>query len=194
VLVEVAALTDIGVSAFSLQTTRQTRIDREDLAGLHAARGEDGERAEEDEGPIPRFQRSMLSMQLCDGTHTLKAIEFRKIPQLVLGETPLGYKVSLPRARLAATLTSVQMLLKGTRFRRGIALLEPGNVVLKGHQTADREAEQDADFVRGLRARMGCAPGPAISGACAYDGIAGYRRTTRTRRAPRNLRPHLQQL
>jgi hypothetical protein len=86
------------------------------------------------------------------------------------------------------------MLLKGTRFRRGIALLEPGNVVLKGHQTADREAEQDADFMRGLRARMGCAPGPAVCGVCAYDSIAGYRRTTRMHRAPRNLCPHLQPL
>jgi RecQ-mediated genome instability protein 1 len=39
--------------------------------------------------------------------------------------------------------------------RRGIAFLEPATIVLKGQQTADREAVQDADFVRSLRVRMG---------------------------------------
>ena len=48
VLVEIAAITEIGHSAFSLLNTRQTRIDRADLAGLNATRGEDGEREEEE--------------------------------------------------------------------------------------------------------------------------------------------------
>jgi RecQ-mediated genome instability protein 1 len=52
----------------------------------------------------------------------------------------------------------LQMLLKNVLFRRGIAFLEPNTVVLKGYQTDDREANQDADFARGLRLRMGCMP------------------------------------
>jgi RecQ-mediated genome instability protein 1 len=104
VLVEITAITDVGVSAFSLQTTRQTRIDRADLAGLNAVRGDDGEREEEEEGPVPRFQRSMLQLMLCDGTTTIKAVEYRKIPQLVLGETPLGYKVRHALARFGLSL------------------------------------------------------------------------------------------
>jgi RecQ-mediated genome instability protein 1 len=93
VLVEVVALTEIGYSAFSLLNTRQTRIDRADLAGLNATRGEDGEREEEEEGPVPRYQRGMLRFDLSDGTTTVRAIEYKRLPGLVLGETPLGYKV-----------------------------------------------------------------------------------------------------
>jgi RecQ-mediated genome instability protein 1 len=93
VLVEIAAITEIGSSAFQLQNVRQMRIDRADLAGMNAERGEDGEQEEDEEGPVPRYPRSMLSLELCDGTHTFKAIEFKLIPTLLLGETPLGYKV-----------------------------------------------------------------------------------------------------
>lgn len=93
VLVEIAAMTEIGSSAFQLQTVRQTRVDRADLAGLNADRGEDGQAEEEDEGPVPRYPRSMLRLELTDGTTMLKAVEYRRLPQLVLGETPLGYKV-----------------------------------------------------------------------------------------------------
>src|SRR4051794_3555519 len=61
ILVEVVALTEIGHSAFNLQNVRQTRIDREDLAGLI---GDDV--AAEDEGPIPRYPRTMLQFELSD--------------------------------------------------------------------------------------------------------------------------------
>lgn len=85
-LVQIQGMTEIGHSAFSLQTIQQTRIDRADLAGLTA---ED----EEDEGPIPKFPRSMLQFELSDGSRSVKAIEYRKLPELELGVTPMGYKV-----------------------------------------------------------------------------------------------------
>lgn len=47
------------------------------------------------------------------------------------------------------------MLLKNVFIRRGIAWLEPANIVLKGYQTEERQAMQDADFVRGLGIRLG---------------------------------------
>lgn len=47
------------------------------------------------------------------------------------------------------------MLLKDVMIRRGIAFLEPENVVMKGHKTEEREANQDSDFVRALRRRLG---------------------------------------
>lgn len=56
-----------------------------------------------------------------------------------------------------------QLLLKNVVIRRGIAFLEPTTVILKGHQTQDREATQDIDFVRGLRLRMGCVALPRVS-------------------------------
>lgn len=47
------------------------------------------------------------------------------------------------------------MLLKDVLIRRGIAFLEPDNVIFKGHHTEDRVANQDRDFVADLRARVG---------------------------------------
>lgn len=93
-LVQLMALTDIGHSAFSLQNTRQIRIEREDMSALAEteANGEDGE--EEDEGPVPNYPRGMLRFELNDGSTTFPAIEYRKIPQLQLGVTPLGCKVA----------------------------------------------------------------------------------------------------
>lgn len=88
ILVEIVAIMEIGQSAFSLQNVRQTRVDREDLAGL-AGSDEDAE----DEGPIPKYTRSMLRLELSDGTSILPAIEYRRLPELELGVTPPGYKV-----------------------------------------------------------------------------------------------------
>jgi RecQ-mediated genome instability protein 1 len=94
ILVEIVQMTEIGHSAFNLMSVRQTRIDRADLAGLERG-DEDEDRYEDpdDEAPIPKYPRSMLKLFLSDGTVTIPAIEYRKLPQLVLGETPLGRKV-----------------------------------------------------------------------------------------------------
>ncbi|KAG2347786.1 hypothetical protein BDR05DRAFT_875381 [Suillus weaverae] len=91
-LVEIRAISDIGISAFSLMNVRQNRMDRADLAGLV---GEDEEDAEEDEGPVPKYPRGMLRLELSDGLTTVEAVEYRSIPQLELGVTPLGYKVRI---------------------------------------------------------------------------------------------------
>jgi RecQ-mediated genome instability protein 1 len=139
---------------------RQTRIDRADLAGLNAQRGEDGEREEEDEGPIPRYPRAMLRMDLSDGTHKIRAIEYKKLPDLVLGETPLGFKVccaSLRHPLMRLCVLNSQLRLKNTMIRRGIAFLEPDTVEILGGRTEDRDEMRDTDFVRSLRVRMGYA-------------------------------------
>jgi RecQ-mediated genome instability protein 1 len=65
-------------------------MDRADLAGLVREGVED---AEEDEGPVPKYPRGMLRLELSDGFTTVEAVEYRSIPQLELGVTPLGYKV-----------------------------------------------------------------------------------------------------
>ena len=91
VLVQILALTEIGHSAFNLMNVRQAKIDRADLSGL--ARDDNDNNEEADEGPVPNYPRSMLNFQLSDGTIRLNAIEYKKIPQLDLENTPLGYKV-----------------------------------------------------------------------------------------------------
>ncbi|CAE6449248.1 unnamed protein product [Rhizoctonia solani] len=131
-LCEVVALTEIGHSAFTLKNVRQARVDKEDLAGL-AGDLEDGE-----DYSIPKYPRSMLRFELSDGTKTMRAIEYRRIPDLELGVTPLGTKIYL----------------KEVSVRRGIIYLEPRGIQIKGYQTEELEESQDRHFVRGLRLRM----------------------------------------
>jgi RecQ-mediated genome instability protein 1 len=90
-LVQILALTDIGHSAFQLKNTRQIRQERADMSAL-AIENENQEEGEE-EGPVPDYPRGMLRFELSDGSTLLPAIEYRKLPQLVLGVTPLGCKV-----------------------------------------------------------------------------------------------------
>ncbi|KAI0250238.1 hypothetical protein BJV78DRAFT_1220721 [Lactifluus subvellereus] len=134
ILVQIMALTEIGHSAFSLVNVRQTKIDRADLSGLTRGDNED----EADEGPVPNYPRSMLQFELSDGAIKLNAIEYRKIPQLDLENTPLGFKIQL----------------KDVTIRQGIAFLEPRNVVLKGHGVEDLDVNRDRNFLRGLRLRL----------------------------------------
>lgn len=88
ILVQVLSIMDIGQSAFSLMNVRQARLERADMAGL--AGGED----DEDEGPIPSYPRSTLRLELTDGSVSLPAVEHRRLPELKLGESKLGLKVS----------------------------------------------------------------------------------------------------
>jgi len=108
ILVQIVDITEIGHSAFSLTNVRQTRLDQEDLAGLARENEEENEgqnQADEDAGPIPKYPRSMLKLQLSDGTVTMPAIEFKRIPGLELGVTPLGCKVISSPIRLSCLLT-----------------------------------------------------------------------------------------
>jgi hypothetical protein len=47
------------------------------------------------------------------------------------------------------------MVLKDVPIRRGIAFLEPSNVVMKGYLTEELDANREAGFARGLRMRLG---------------------------------------
>ena len=89
ILVEIIAITEIGASAFNLQNVRQARMEYADLAGLA-----EEEQDEEEATGVPKYPRSMLRFQLSDGSIVLEAIEYRRIPDFELGETPLGLKVN----------------------------------------------------------------------------------------------------
>ncbi|KAK7047957.1 hypothetical protein VNI00_005003 [Paramarasmius palmivorus] len=140
ILVQIESITDIGVSAYSLNKTRQIREERF-AAGAEEGEGGEDEEADNDvegAGPVPNYQRAMLRLELSDGATTLRAMEYQRIPELKLGSTPLGYK----------------MLIHDVEVRRGIAFLEPKRITLKGHQIADRDAQQDAEFARSLKQRL----------------------------------------
>ncbi|KAJ4477247.1 hypothetical protein J3R30DRAFT_3483716 [Lentinula aciculospora] len=142
VLVQIEAITDVGVSAYSLNKTRIIRQERR-IAGEEQEGEADGE--VEGEGPIPNYSRSMLRLELSDGATTLRATEYRPIPELTLGGTPLGYKLQIQNAEV----------------RRGIIFLEPRNIKMKGHMISDREVNQEADLAQGLRRRLGL-PEPVV--------------------------------
>ena len=113
ILVQIVGMMEVGSSAFTLSNIRQARLDKADLTGLtkdHEEQGggggEDGVTAgarptqangvenEEEDATMPPYPRSMLSLRLSDGTVTIKAMEKKRIDGLVLGETPLGFKVN----------------------------------------------------------------------------------------------------
>lgn len=93
-LVQLHSITEIGASAFALNTAREQR--REVLSGATRIRGIDDDDEDEDDidGKLPSYPRSMLSMEVSDGRTALRAIEYRRLEELELGETRLGLKVS----------------------------------------------------------------------------------------------------
>ena len=90
ILVEVIGIMEIGQSAYSLMQIYESRVEYRKQAQLRAANG-DVDAGEQK--PIPKYPRSMLQLELSDGAAVLTAIEVKKLPELELGETPLGYKV-----------------------------------------------------------------------------------------------------
>ena len=95
VLVQIIAITDTGVSAFQLEQVRAAREEHmmSDMGGEEGE--EDGDVDIEGEGPMPKYPRGSLRLRLSDGVTKLEAMEYRPLPQISLGPTPLGYKVSI---------------------------------------------------------------------------------------------------
>ncbi|KAF7977500.1 hypothetical protein HWV62_3468 [Athelia sp. TMB] len=134
ILVQITAITEIASSAFTIMNVMKAREER-GIIGLDEANVAE----DDDEGPIQRYPRGMLRFDLSDGSTTLKAIEYRSLPQLELGVTPLGYKMRLKRPFI----------------RQGMAFLEPANTDLLGGSSEEREALQIRDLARSLAVRLG---------------------------------------
>ncbi|KAH6913275.1 hypothetical protein BKA70DRAFT_1558649 [Coprinopsis sp. MPI-PUGE-AT-0042] len=139
VLVQIKALTDIGISAFKLEEVRKAREERPQSGLGTEEDGEDeGDIEVEGEGPMPKYPRGTLMFGLSDGTAILKAMEYKVLPQLSLLTTPPGYK----------------MQLKDIRSVLEVANLHPRNLTLLGGNPADNEL-RDYHFKQGLRQRLG---------------------------------------
>lgn len=145
-LLQIISMDEVGHSALHLKETLQAR--REDAKlGVEADRvrvqGLTQEGEAEDAGTgaagvsgggAARFPRAMLKLELSDGHSTLQALEYRRIPALDLGSTDLGSK----------------LLLKNARLRRGVVLLEPETVTLKGAPlflSAEDETRRDMNSI-----------------------------------------------
>ena len=92
ILVQIIAITDTGVSAYQLEQVRAAREEHM-LSGVDKEGDEDGDVDIEGEGPMPKYPRGSLRLRLSDGVTKLEAMEYRPLPQISLGPTPLGYKV-----------------------------------------------------------------------------------------------------
>ena len=91
VLVEIIWMDDISTSAFELDQIRQARKERI-LAGVGDEEGKEDGDIDVGEGPMPKYPRGKLRLQLSDGQTVLEAMEYRRINELKL-TTPSGYKV-----------------------------------------------------------------------------------------------------
>ncbi|KAJ9108962.1 hypothetical protein QFC21_000285 [Naganishia friedmannii] len=152
-LVQIISISEVGQSAFQTKNVMEQR--REALSGvgrirrirdnieplnLNNATGEQ-QPDEEDNEPddVPPYPRSMLMLDVSDGYRVMKAMEYRRIDALKLGETALGSK----------------MLLRSVKVRRGTLMLTPENVDFKGHMVEEFEELQPILFQNGLLRRMG---------------------------------------
>lgn len=100
ILVQVISITEIGVSAGSLREVYETRKEEKRITdkGGQAERTRVVRNTEEDgdavgEGSTVKYPRSMLKLEVTDGFTTLRAIEYKRIPELSLEDAPLGCKV-----------------------------------------------------------------------------------------------------
>ena len=99
VLLQIVALTEIGSSAFQLQTVLEQRRDVLDGKTRIRRMGDEDDTGEMDLaelGKLPAYPRGMLKLELSDGRAVVKAMEYGRLGGLKLGETSLGAKVSPP--------------------------------------------------------------------------------------------------
>ncbi|KAL1406126.1 hypothetical protein Q8F55_007809 [Vanrija albida] len=134
-LVQVHSVAEMGASAFQLQTALDAR--RDVLSGASRIRRMDDEEDVED-GKVPPYPRHMLSLEVSDGRTLMRAIEYRSLPRLGLGDTKLGCK----------------LLVKNVRCLRGTLLLAPDNTTVVGGIVDALEEHQAANFVAGLEQRL----------------------------------------
>ncbi|TEB22672.1 hypothetical protein FA13DRAFT_1641002 [Coprinellus micaceus] len=95
-VLELVHLTEIGVSALALEGIRQERahiIHQRRLSTVRFVTR--GERLQEQEQILPEYPRERLKLVLTDGFNELEAIECGRLPDIVLGKTPMGTKVRL---------------------------------------------------------------------------------------------------
>lgn len=109
-LVQIISISEVGHSAFQTKNTMEQR--KEALSGVgrirrirdHADPGNgnnnvNGDQPPDEEdnepGDVPPYPRSMLMLDVSDGFRVMRAMEYRRIDALKLGETALGSKVGL---------------------------------------------------------------------------------------------------
>ncbi|OXG78847.1 RecQ-mediated genome instability protein 1 [Cryptococcus neoformans var. grubii Br795] len=138
-LLQIHAITEVGHSAYQIQTVMEQRS--EVLSGRTRIRGlDDDEENEVEEGKVPPYPRGMLRLELGDGRRIVRAMEYKRINDFVLGQTSLGSKV----------------VVQNVKVLRGILLLTPENCrFLPDSCVEELEDLQRDQFVSDLQRRLG---------------------------------------
>ncbi|WVR09499.1 hypothetical protein IAU60_006567 [Kwoniella sp. DSM 27419] len=137
-LLQIHALSEVGNSAFQIQTVREQRS--EILSGQSRIRRLDDEAEDEmEDGKVPPYPRSMLRLEVGDGRRIMKAMEYKRIAGLVLGQTSLGCK----------------LLVQNVRCLRDTLLLTPANTQVLESSVEHLEDGQKEQFINDLKRRMG---------------------------------------
>lgn len=93
-MLQLESITEIGASAFQLQTVLDQRRDVFDGVGKIRRMPDPGQpEPEPEQDNLPPYPRGMLRLVLSDGRSQFRAIEYKPINELKLGETALGSKV-----------------------------------------------------------------------------------------------------
>jgi RecQ-mediated genome instability protein 1 len=95
IVLELIHITDVGVSAFSLERTRQDRdqaLYLQLLALARAGRTITKEGLLDLKRALPEYPRGVLKLILSDGHTEIQAVEYKRLP-FKLGKTKIGLKV-----------------------------------------------------------------------------------------------------
>ncbi|TEB19143.1 hypothetical protein FA13DRAFT_1647364, partial [Coprinellus micaceus] len=95
IVLELLHITDVGVSAFTLERVRQDRdqmLYLELLALARAGQAVTEERLLDIKSGLPEYPRGVLKLTLTDGHTEMQAVEYKRLP-FKLGKTMIGLKV-----------------------------------------------------------------------------------------------------
>ncbi|KAL7417288.1 hypothetical protein BDY24DRAFT_377349 [Mrakia frigida] len=141
-LVMVVSITEIGSSAFTLQRTLHDRQEaRTGVAKIRRLVGEEEADDDEEGQEGPKYARGTLKLELSDGFRTVRAIEYKRISSLKLGETRLGSK----------------LLIQNVKVLRGLLLLTPETCSFKGQHVEELclDGREEKLLESGFKERLG---------------------------------------
>ncbi|KAJ3537019.1 hypothetical protein NMY22_g5783 [Coprinellus aureogranulatus] len=141
ILLEIVHIEEVGVSAFELESVRQERARIKHQRRIEQVRRIVTPREDDAIQPrpiLPVYPRSRIKVYFTDGFTLLEAVECERLPDIVLGETPMGRKVSLENAPIIA----------------GVAHLHPANVTVHDGAVRERKLEHSVRMFRELKIRM----------------------------------------
>jgi hypothetical protein len=139
VVLELVHLSEVGISAMTLEGVRQKREHQIYLDRVaHTSNSQEGRMQRELGRVRPELEpypRRRLKLFLSDGNNELQAIELDLLPDLELGTTPMGTKVSTFVGLVETTghtQRGFQVHLKEVEIVGGVACLRKKNIMVMG--------------------------------------------------------------